>query len=242
MTTRNTPHCLKLVAAVLLLGAPLKSQASLVITDSDINANHYLYDLTFNEMANSTVFNADVFSQTRMEVVQEGDGSPNYLSPDRFDNSGYTTAEFTYKFDFSTTSYRPTSLDVYDNLTAAWPDGGPHETLTSAYSLDGVNFTTIRTVTTVGATSFQYINSQGSNTIDLSTSTPSVLYYKVTFVANDSTFGFGWNAAQWNRTLSDGTPFSTDFTVAAVPEPSAGALLIGGGLALLVRLAKRHRR
>lgn len=225
----------KFVGFLMMLGLGLHSEAkaALVISDGDISSGHYIYDLTYVEMNTSTVFDNDVLSQVRMEVVQEGTDNPNYLSPIRSDNSGYTTAEFTYKFDFTTTSYRPTSVNVYDILTGVWPDGGPHETLTTAYSLDGINYTPIRTLTTVGATSFVFLNSNGTTNVDLS-SMPSVFYYKTTFVANDLSFGFGWNGAQWNRTLSDFTPFSTDFTVVAVPEPGAVALLVMGGSLVLV--------
>lgn len=224
---------------VLGLGFQMGAKAALVISDGDISGGHYIYDLTYAEMNTSAVFNNDVFSQVRMEVVQEGAGNPNYLSPVRNDNSGYTTAEFVYKFDFSTTSYRPTAVAVYDILTAVWPDGGPHETLTTAYSLDGTNYTTIRTLSTVGATSFEFLNSNGTTNVDLS-SAPDVFYYKTTFVANDLSFGFGWNGAQWNRMLSDFTPFSTDFTVTAVPEPAPIALLVmGGSLVLLGGLRRK---
>lgn len=225
-------------ALLLTLGGLSGTQAALVINNGDIVGNHYVYDLTYAEMVGSTVFNNDVLSQTRSQVVQEGPGAPRFVSPDMNDNSGYTSAEFIYKFDFSTTSYLPTSLNIYDSLTAVW-DGGPHETLTTAYSLDGVNYTTIRSLTTVGADSFEYLDSRSANVIDLS-SNPSALYYKVTYVANDSTFGFSWNGAQWNRVVDDMTPFTADFTVASVPEPTAGALWAGAGIFAMFQMRRKR--
>ena len=233
----KTPNPMKtlIITSGLLLGLlSLQVQAALNINDPDISGGHYMYNLTYSDMNNSTKFDNDVFSQLRMEVVQEGVANPNYLSPIRSDNSGYTTAQFIYKFDFSLTSYLPTSVDIFDHQVAVWPDGGPHETLTSSYSTDGVNYTPIRTLSTDGATSFEFLTSSGTTTIDLSSANTQVLYYKETFVADDLTFGFGWNGAQWNRSASDSDPtFTANFTVAAVPEPSALWLIVGGLMALV---------
>lgn len=203
-----------------------EARAALVINNSDIVAGHYIYDLTFAETQNSTVFNNDVFFQSRISVMQEG-GVTNFVTPDPSDNSGYTTASLVYKFDFSTTDFRPVSLDLYDNIFAFYHPSVA-ETVVTSYSLDGINYTPIHTASTVGQTTSQSAN--GFVTIDLS-SQPTAVYYQVEFTADTSTFGYGYLGAQWNRLEAPSQPFEADFTVVAVPEPATAGLL---GLAALI--------
>src|SRR5688572_5089748 len=59
-----------LFTAALAAHSPL--HAALVISDGDIVGGHYTYDLTYTEMNDSSTFNADVFSQTHISVLQEG--------------------------------------------------------------------------------------------------------------------------------------------------------------------------
>lgn len=223
-----------LISLAAILAAVPPAQSALVINNSDIAANHYVYTLNYVDTSSSTKFNDDVFSQDQIGVVQEGGGTHFLLPAQNFNFR--STSSFTYQFDFSATDYRPTSLSLTENMTA-FASTDPSATITSSYSINnGSTWTVLNSVTSTGSQTGAY---GGTSIIDLSGQPASVLF-KVDFVAN--TAGFGWtNAVQWNRLSSDNNnAFNADFTVAVVPEPSSAGLAAAGVLFLLMLYRRRR--
>jgi hypothetical protein len=223
------------IMTATLATAALPAYGALMINNADITAGgtEYKYDLSFAELT-STNFNNDVFTKSNVEVVAAGSGT----SERRFVRtvSGQTSAEFVYKFDFTNTDYRPTSLDLTDVLFVFGVNAADGQTLTgtTAYSLDGTTYNQIRTLSSSKTSNPQNPNSgPGVTTIALPTQ-PGVVYYKFTGSVSSGTFP--QDAVHWNRMgPSDATRFIADFTVAAVPEPSAAALMLGAGALFLRR-------
>ena len=149
-----------LLLAVAVMTSPV--YAALIITDGDITADQYTYSLSFADMNSSTKFDNDVFSQSNVTVFQEGSGSGqrNFVKAD----AGQTAASLLYKFDFSTTSYRPEFVDFTTSLFAV--DNASNTYLMEAeYSTDGLNWNTLRVINTNTTSGNQ--TSFGTNSIDL---------------------------------------------------------------------------
>ena len=215
--------------AVVFLGASTASGA-LVITDVNISSNHYVYNLSYNDMANSTKFDADVFLRSNVSVYP--DGAVNLVVADQNTASAFLT----YSFDFTTTSYRPTSLSLTDKITLFYFNSDNTVTAQSSYSVDGINWTLIRSATTTGG---QTEETSGTSVIDLSSLAPDRVFYRVTYIADVGVIPSVYN--QWNRVDSSNVgAFNVDFTVAAIPEPSSIALLTLSGLAVVIGVRRRH--
>jgi len=208
------------VAGVLTLAA--QSQAALVLNDSDISSNHYVYNLTKTEM-DTTQFWNDWYGSNNVYV--------NYESTNTSITAYSWNAEsmyVTYLFDFSTTGYRPTSANITSSISF-FTLGIKFSSKVSAdgvvwYDLDpasaGSRVTTLTvTAATVNATEF-----------------PDQLYYKIEIKTDDGS-AFPWIAAQWNRVSSDSDPatFTADFTVVPVPEVASLGLLGVGGMLMAAR-------
>lgn len=205
---------------------------SLVVTDGDIANGRFVYAIT-NTGANFNVPVANALSSsTSMEFRNEGSAN-NYASYYRA-YGGSTTAQMTLKFDFSQTSYRPTEVTLSDRLHLFNNDNGNSYTLITRWSIDGINWTTIKSLTSTGIGSV--ISDVASNTISLSGA--DTFYYSFYAVANTGTFPT--NAVEWGRGTSGQSVFSADFNLTPVPEPSTLAFLgLCGGLMLL---GMRQRR
>ncbi len=225
---------ISLLIASLAVTCLSSVQAALVISNGDIVADHYVYQLTYADMANNTKFSADVFTNNQTSVREEA--PVRYVLP-TINNLYRTTSSFSYKFDFSTTEYRPVSLSLGENMYA-FASSDPSVIITSSYSIDnGVNWITLRSITSyISPGVYTNASSGGTTTIDLSSQPVSVLY-RVNFASVTS--GFGWSSvAQWNREDSGYPHFQADFTV--VPEPSTSMLLLGALLLVALEIRKRH--
>lgn len=213
--------------AACLLAIPV--QAALTISNTDISGGQYTYSLSYADMA-TTKFTDDVFSRSTFgatpsvntTIAGTGSGERHFVGPvTTINDTNFKSASFTYKFDFSTTSFRPTALSLRDGVYLFSGNGVTAGSVTTEYSLDNVNWTPIRTVSTLDG------SSSGVTSISLS-SMPDTVYYRVNFTATSGSFGFGSNAAQWARSASTTSPnpFVADFTVtSSIPEPSTYALL-----------------
>lgn len=226
-----------LALAVFHLAAVSSSIAALVIGSSDITGGEFSYSLSFGDLANATKFDADVFSQTGVSLGSDGSGTGErrYLKAD----AGLTNASFVYKFDFSSAGYDVTSVSFSEYLLINNSSITTNSsTTTTQWSVDGVNWTTIRTLsrtgaqtigTSVGATNVDFAALVDSDALD---ALPNTVYYRVTFTSLSGSFIL--NSQQWGRSGPDQTNFSANFTLvsAAVPEPSTYAVLAGiAGLA-----------
>lgn len=221
--------------------------AALVIESTDIADNRYSYSLSFADMATSTKFDADVFSQAGVSVGSDGTGAGErrYLRA----NAGLTSASFTYKFDFSEAGYAATSVSFGEYLLINNSSIAANESKTTTqWSVDGVEWTDVRTLTrtgsqstgtSTGTISVDFAALVGSGALD---ALPETVYYRVTFTS--LTGAFILNSQQWNRGGPDQTNFSANFTLAPIPEPSAFALLVGacGLVATCMRRRRGQRR
>ena len=215
-----------------------RADAGLIITDADITAGHYVYDLTFAEMADGAVFDADVWIQSNLGVYAEPTswGGARYVRAE----TGCFTAGFTYLFDFSNTTYRPVHMDLRESLSMFNNQDSNEDTvITTAWSTDGTNYNTIEVLESPQRPTVGISQTGSANTAlpDL----PAIVYYRVTMVNSDAN-GFSFVQNQWNR---QGPPsgnadhFRVDFTTTQVPEPTTLSLIAFGGLVLLRR--RRHK-
>lgn len=231
---KNSMCSTLLIAAAAFVAMPL-AHGALTISNDSIVSSHYIYSLNFADLQNATKFDNDIFSKTNVSVFQEGSGTDqrNFIRAE----VGKTYAELVYKFDFTTTNYRPTELALSDFILVNTATG----TLVgkSEYSVDGSNWATIRTKTSTGKA-----ETSGFGTTSITLSSPDVVYYRVTFSITDATLAI--NGAQWNRLGSgSGTWFTANFTVTEatpIPEPSTLVLLAGVGVLCLSALYRRFSK
>ncbi len=187
------------LASLFLCGT---GRAVLAIQDADIVNNHYEYQMSFDDLANATKLNQNVYSQANISVSKTGTGS----SEVRFvrANQGQTSAALIYKFDFTQTSFLPRSVSITDYVLSK-----KSSTLTSQWSTDGVNWTTIRSITSKKST---VTSGPGTTVIDFtSAKLPKVVYYRVTCSATVSTFYA--NANQWAGASPGNSSFAADFVM-----------------------------
>jgi hypothetical protein len=228
--TDQTIESLKrlLLSLAAILAASATASAALVIDDSDISGGHYVYDLSFADLATPTTFNNDVFSQLNVAVGIAGSGAGERRFV-RTTAGTSNTAEFIYKFDFTSTSFRPVSLSLTDIVFAFGTNmpSGVNLTATTAYSTDGTNYTTVDTLT---ATNPNNPSSSLSPVAINFAGTPDVVYYRTRFTVDSGNIGQDYG--QWDRMgPSDDARFVADFTV--VPEPSTAMLVLVAGAAAL---------
>ncbi|MFA6962116.1 MAG: PEP-CTERM sorting domain-containing protein [Opitutaceae bacterium] len=240
-------HLINTSLKLAALGAVLASStfASLVIDTSSITGNSYSYSLSFDDLANSTKFNADVFSQSNVSVSADGSGAGErrYIAA----STGATSASLVYKFDFTTAGYEASSVSFKDYIllnNTAIPTNS--STATTQWSVDGVNWTNIRTKTATGTQQ----TSNGTTTIDFAnlvatsvlTALPDTVYYRVTFTSLSGTFIV--NSQQWDRASPGTSQFTADFTLtsSSVPEPSTFALMAGVAGLIFVGVSRRRMR
>ena len=209
------------VAGLLTLAA--QSQAALIISNADISSGHYVYNLTKTEM-DTTQFWEDWHSSNNIYRLQEGAGLTAIAAYSWNALSMYIT----YKFDFSTTDYRPTSA----NFTSYIQFFDTGMTFSSQVSANGTDWYVLDPAS----------GDSRANTLPVTAATvnaaefPDQLYYQIEIKTNNGE-GFPWIQAQWNRVTSDTDPntFTADFTVVPVPEVASLGLLGLGGMLMMAR-------
>lgn len=215
---------LMVVGLAGVLGVASATNAALVITNSDIVSDHYIHSLTFDTMGTSTLTDQAV---SYANIVYYNEGLTRYFCG----NSG-ANGELTFKYDFSSLAYRPTSVVFNDGFIDFTNNSAI--SLKSEWSTDGVNWTPLTSLTGGVNWNGNYSDVSGTYPISLS-GLPDTVYYRVTMTKTDGGFGSAtqtqWSRVNyWNR---DG--YSANFTVTAVPEPAALGLLGLGGLLAIGR-------
>jgi len=205
-----------------VLGVVSASNAALVIHNSDIVGDHYVYDLPYEDIGWG-ILNNDASSSTGIGYWNDGNDSVRY-----FYAYGEGTATVVFTYDFSTTDYRPTAVSFRDIIQNLGGDSSVQGL--SQWSTDGTTWHDLTSI--AGANS----GVGATYNITFDTGSPDVVYYRVT-LSSDS--GFGDSAAvQWGRQAPGQTwGYKADFTVTEVPEPAALGLLGLGSL-----LLAGHRR
>lgn len=225
------------LTALALLTANTVHAGPLVISENQISANQFTYTkvnsgATFTNPLEDALISA---SQQNVDFFNEGGGS-NYTSYERA-FGGVTSAQFILGYDFSTSNYQPTAVTVLDKFLIFENDNpNVSVTLTSDWSVDGVTWINIKTLSTtgIGGQVFDY----SSNNVSLPGDVAS-FFYRYTATATEGSFLT--NALQWGRTELGQTMFAADFTVVAVPEPSTIFMALCGiaSIALLRRGSAR---
>lgn len=228
MNSKKLPAILAFFSMLAVTG-----NAALVISNTDISNDQYSYSLTFSDLLSSgTTFYDEVFSHSGVTVINES--TQRYISTGTTSSSG----SFTYRFDFSTTDYRPTEVSIADRVTLFnnAPSGAQ---ILVEYRINDGAWVTLSSLTQNG--SVQDLNKYSSPWVvsfdSLGGSVASTFDYRVSFVGTSTT-----NVSdQWGRSSSSQTPLSITFDVAAIPEPSTAAALMGLG-ALGLTVFRRGRR
>ncbi|AHF94837.1 hypothetical protein OPIT5_28020 [Opitutaceae bacterium TAV5] len=246
MKTPLTPSCLKaLQGAAFLAAASLflipAANATILVDSGDITTSGgvstYSFQATGNQLlakpADSiTQVNNAFYSASRIDWRAEGTAT-YFANP----WSGGTST-IILAWDFSSTSFRPESMDVYDRVFMVAAATGV--TVTTAWSDDLATWHDIRAVTSTGTNASSYTTTPD---ISLSSFVSSTLYYRVTFeVASDGTYANSGQGTQWGRSGPDQTAFSITFNVAAVPEPATWVAITGLVVLGLAGFVRRHRR
>ena len=223
----KTPQKLLKAATLTALLLPIlgmHSMAAVIVTNGDVTGGNYTFSLSYADLAGGA--KTDAASLVKMGLVQEGGGT-RYFGVSGADQN----ASLTYQWDFSSSDYRPTSVDFDSRVTFFF--NNTSTTGTTQWSTNGSSWTTINTVTGTGGV----VDVTPSNSVSLSGS-PTNVYYRILF-ASDAIFGN--NNVQFLRSDVGETRYTADFTVGAVPEPSTAMMLVAGS-GICAALFLRRRR
>lgn len=219
--------------SVCLLALILSSaQAAVVVTNSEIiGGTSYSFNLTGNDLnlANPSPLKGAYEAATSHDMSYASDPWARWIGCD----VGQTDAILNMCWDFSQSSSRPTSVDLYNNLFIA---NGP-STMQLRWSTNGTSWTNFESLTWPGSGVVTY---SGTDTIALGS--PNKFYMQVAGIATDGST-FKDQGDQWARVgiESPDTAFSAAFTVAAVPEPATAVMLaLSLAISPLLRPSKRR--
>lgn len=219
----------------------VSANAALVISNTDVANSKYTYSLTYADLLVTAVdpsqptalersgkFYNDAFSYSNVLVRNEG--------AQRYVNTEYgQSGSFTYRFDFSNTDFRATGVSIADRIVL-FNNAATGAQIVVEYSVNGGAWTTLSSLTRTD--SVQDLNKYSTpSTISFGSTVVSTFDYRVSFVGT-TTSNF---SDQWGRANSGQTPFSITFDVAAIPEPSSVAALMGLGV-LGLTVFRRGRR
>jgi hypothetical protein len=237
----NTKLLQSVLIPSVLLGASSALNAALEIDASDISGGVYYYTLT-DDMVASGDWTDDVSSYSNLHS--------STFSTDRSSislDTGETYGELIYTFDFTDLDYTIESFSIVESWRREI-DGETYASrsstgMTSYYSTNGTDWTELTTVD--ASTSYSSGADVDSGTITLSDTDVSTLYFKVVLTSDTALYGSSGEAAGLDGHTGINWNYSTreDFsvTINVIPEPAAGALLLGG-LALLGCVSVRRRR
>lgn len=239
-------HILHITVFALFFGSLFSSSGALTITNADVVNNHYVYSLTYGDMANyqtNNKFANDIDSSSSVVSVPNpvtvNVGSRSFIAPNMtVQDVNFKSASFIYKYDFSLTDYAITAATVTDGIFIFTNTESAPGTAKTEYSIDGSTWTTIRSITSTGTSQ---PSSLGTTVLNLGQQTET-LYYRVTFETSGAGhFGYNSSWMQWNRVGETvNNPFLVDLTLTAVPEPGVAWLLVFGlGLPFGMHLRKR---
>lgn len=222
--------------ALGMMMLPASAMAGLIIEASDITDNQYIYEMNASDMIAHVAGNIDLFSDMESHTSNLAILNDNgvYLVRPRSVDTADRSASLVYKFDFTALGLAVEGGSWRDKLDLFGGNQGAEDTLaTTAYSTDGVTWTTISQADTTDTTSSDFA-STGLQGQDFTLGTPSsIIYYRVEFEsALTDTDGFTGNTNQWNRTGNNAPTFRATFNL--IPEPGSFGLL-SIGLCLLLR-------
>ena len=233
---KSTMKLLKVVTLTALLSPILgmNAMAVVIVSDENVTGNAYTYSVFYNDL---TPGNPKIVTGQGDPTLGPDPGSTttNFLQFQEGSGTRYLVAqswgpnEIQYQFDFSSSTYRVKDVSITDRLTV-FASETQTGSMTSQWSTDGMNWTTLRTVS---PTSPNTADSFG--TVAFSVSNESSLYYRVVAAISQGDPYFT-TSFQWNRLDNSGLDNTHGFKVAftnmtAVPEPSTCVLLIlGSGL------------
>jgi hypothetical protein len=241
VTPVSTLRAATLFVVASLFALPT-ANATIAVHDSDIATAEdgtpgYRFSVTGSQLlANpadgTTQVNGALYSASNIDWRREGT-TTYYANP----WSG-ATGTITLAWDFSDTTFRPGSMEVYDRFfTVA---GASAVTITTSWSGDRSTWTDIRTYTSTGADATSMVTTPG---IELTSLTTGILYYRVTFtVASGGTYANSGQGTQWGRSGPDAEAFGITLKAAAIPEPATTATLAGLAVLVMTVLACRQRQ
>lgn len=183
--------------------------AVLIVQDGDVAADHYTFSLTGGNLSSYSAGSNAPGLTANNDFIHYFDSPDNYLWASTTTNA----ADITFGWDFSSSSYRPTSVDLYNVVVIFSPPG----VVTLSTSTDNINFTPYRTVSNA---QFAFA---GTDTISIAPDT-TAFYFRVSATTPDPAFGYLQD--QWGRASSANTAFSANFTLKSVPEPGVGSLFL----------------
>ena len=195
------------VLMVVVLIVCSQVQAEIAVTNSDIVDYHYVYDMNYAEMEESSpVFDADVHSQLHVETENDSWGSSHYLKC----FNGFTDANFVLKFDFSSCDLNPFQVQLRDKISLFNTQGNQDCNMVTEWSTDGINYTTINSATSPGTGGS---NTQTQNIVMDIPGGAKIFYYRMQANAMTGTFYQADN--QWNRVLNSAAEdfFKLDFAL-----------------------------
>jgi hypothetical protein len=237
----NTKLLQSVLIPTVLLGASSALNAALEIDAGDITGGVYNYTLT-DSMVASGDWEDDVSSFSNLHS-STFDSTRSSISMD----AGATLGELIYLFDFTDAGYTIDSFSIVESWRREI-DGPSYASrnstgMTSYYSTNGTDWTELLDV--APATAYSSGADVDSGTITLSATDVSTLYFKVVLTSSPALSGTsgeapalaGHTGINWNYSTRE--DFSA--TINVIPEPAAGALLLGG-LALMGCLSVRRRR
>jgi hypothetical protein len=257
-------HMLPIGLASILLTASASLRA--VVIDSGSVANDaWTYSLSYDDLVqgmsaaentsatSGNKFFNDVESSSNIVAYKTNNGSSGgTLRATLGMADETTTASFTYKFDFGSSGYAIANFTVIEpwrfDFTA---NTGATFSYTSSYSLTGkdgswVQINTSGNVTAYKAeTSITTVPDSAGESVDASVGV-SVIYYKVELASSRSITATSYSVPRamqfgYVQNIEATTPFSIDFNLTAVPEPSTIAMILGA-CGLLVATVLRPRR
>lgn len=229
---KNATELLSVCLFALVLST---AQAAVVVTNSEITGGtSYSFNLTGNDLnlANPSPLKGAYEAATSYNMSYASDEWARWIGCD----VGQTNAILNMCWDFSQSDYRPTSVNLYNNLFIA---NGP-STMQLRWSTNGTSWTNFESLTWPGSGVVTY---SGTDTITLGS--PNKFYMQVAGIATTPPDGnvFKDQGDQWARVGIDSpdTAFSAAFTMAAVPEP-ATAVMLALSLAVFPLLRPSKRR
>lgn len=204
MNRRVQMVVLSVVVAMLVAMIGGGSAWGVTVTDGDVVAGHYVYDLDYADMEETSgVFEGDVSTSSNVETENDLWGDSHYLRC----LSGYASAGFEYVFDFSGCSQQPISVDIRDKVSLFNTEGDEDCEMVTEWSTDGMTYTELTSATSPGGGGS---NTQQSDSTIVLPSGTETFYYRMTatVLPGDADGGFYGSDNQWNRV---GSSASTDY-------------------------------
>ena len=187
----NPAKYLSLLSLGLFVAAPVLAEP-VEVSASEINGNTYVFELPYADLVSGEKWQKAFADSFNVSVMKEDDGT-TYITP----NTGVQEAEINLALDFKKAGYQVTKVEVRDSANYfADSDVKSDVEIEASLSSDGKTFVPLWSKQ-CGAES----RPEPPDTSTTDFSGVDTIYYKVAFkvLENDSSGGFRYVAAQWNR-------------------------------------------